>query len=115
MTGESIGVPDLARQEAADSQASLTYGTGQVLNVLSAENGGYRFASYAVTWHDARVMVREPAKWVAKLRATQTDASTVLFRAEAGSAAHSGPSGRYDRLHYQAEILAFILEELGAA
>jgi hypothetical protein len=53
--------PDLARQEAADSQASLTYGTGQVLNVLSAENGGYRFAAYAVSWHGARVMVVDPA------------------------------------------------------
>jgi hypothetical protein len=61
VTGSLELGPDLARQEAADSQASLTYGTGQVLNVLSAENGGYRFASYAVTWHDARVMVVDPA------------------------------------------------------
>jgi oligopeptidase B len=65
--------------------------------------------------HDPRVMVHEPAKWVAKLRATQSDDSTVLFRAEAGSSAHFGPSGRYDKLHYQAEILAFVLESLGAA
>jgi oligopeptidase B len=63
--------------------------------------------------HDPRVMVHEPAKWVAKLRATQTDDSTVLFRAEAGSAAHGGASGRYDRLRYQAEISAFVLEALG--
>ncbi len=53
--------PDLARQEAADAQASMTYGTGHVQNVLSADNGGYRFAAYAVTWHDARVMVIDPA------------------------------------------------------
>jgi oligopeptidase B len=63
--------------------------------------------------HDSRVMVHEPAKWVAKLRATQSGNSEVLFRAEVGSAAHGGPSGRYDRLRYQAEILAFVLEKLG--
>jgi oligopeptidase B len=64
--------------------------------------------------HDSRVMVHEPAKWVAKLRATQSDDSTALFRAEAGSSAHFGPSGRYDRLRYQAEISAFVLEKVGA-
>ncbi|HEX3824768.1 MAG TPA: prolyl oligopeptidase family serine peptidase [Mycobacteriales bacterium] len=64
--------------------------------------------------HDSRVMIHEPAKWVARLRATQTDDSTVLFRAETGSSAHFGPSGRYDKLHYQAEIQAFVVSSLGA-
>ena len=64
--------------------------------------------------HDSRVMVREPAKWVAQLRATQTDDSVLLFRPEVGSASHGGPSGRYDRLHFEAEIFAFVLEALGA-
>ena len=64
--------------------------------------------------NDTRVMVHEPAKWVAKLRASQTDDSVALLRAEIGSGAHSGPSGRYDRLRYQAEIAAFILDQLGA-
>jgi oligopeptidase B len=64
--------------------------------------------------HDPRVMIREPAKWVAKLRATQTDDSVVLFRPTVGSASHGGPSGRYDRYRYQAEILAFVLEALDA-
>jgi oligopeptidase B len=60
--------------------------------------------------HDPRVMVREPAKWVARLRATQTDDSVLLFRAELGAAAHIGASGRLDRLRYEAEIVAFLLE-----
>jgi oligopeptidase B len=64
--------------------------------------------------HDSRVMVHEPAKWVAKLRATRSDRSQILFRAEVGSAAHGGPSGRYDRLRYQSEILAFVLDKIGA-
>jgi oligopeptidase B len=64
--------------------------------------------------HDSRVMIREPAKWVAKIRATQTDDSVVLFRPELGSASHGGPSGRYDRVHFEAEIFAFVLEALSA-
>jgi oligopeptidase B len=62
--------------------------------------------------HDPRVMVREPAKWVARLRATQTDSSSILFRAELGAAAHVGASGRLDQLRYEAEIIAFLLERL---
>jgi oligopeptidase B len=64
--------------------------------------------------HDSRVMIHEPAKWTAKLRATQTDDSVVLFRPDLGSASHGGASGRYDRLRYEAEIFAFVLEALGA-
>lgn len=64
--------------------------------------------------NDARVMVREPAKWVAKLRATRTDDSEIIFRAEIGSASHGGSSGRYDRLRERAEIVAWMLEKLDA-
>ncbi len=39
----------------------------------------------------------------------------MLFRAELGAAAHTGPAGRYDRLGYEAEILAFVLAAVGAA
>jgi oligopeptidase B len=64
--------------------------------------------------HDARVMIREPAKWVARLRATRTDDSLLLFRPELGSAAHIGASGRFDRLRYEAEIAAFLLTAFDA-
>jgi oligopeptidase B len=59
--------------------------------------------------HDPRVLIHEPAKWVAKLRATDTGGSRVLFRPELGAGAHVGPAGRYDQLRYEAEILAFIV------
>ena len=71
--------------------------------------------------HDTRVLVREPAKWVATLRASDPDHGvgvdptspvsrrTVLFRAETGSGAHAGPVGRYSQLDYEAEIYAWIL------
>jgi oligopeptidase B len=37
----------------------------------------------------------------------------VLFRAELGVGAHSGPSGRSGRIRYEAEVQAFILEAMG--
>jgi oligopeptidase B len=70
--------------------------------------------------HDPRVLVHEPAKWVARLRATGPAGAAgadgrgrVLFRAELGAGAHVGPAGRYDKLAYQAEVLAFILDAGG--
>jgi oligopeptidase B len=65
--------------------------------------------------HDPRVLVHEPAKWVARLRETDTDGSTVLFRVELGAGAHTGPSGRYGHLRYEAEVSAFILWAMGLA
>jgi oligopeptidase B len=65
--------------------------------------------------HDPRVMVREPAKWVARLRATGTAGDgRLLFRVELGAGAHTGPSGRYAHLRYESEVLAFVLHEIGA-
>jgi oligopeptidase B len=63
--------------------------------------------------HDPRVLIHEPAKWVARLRATAAPGGRLVFRAELGADAHVGPAGRYDRLRYEAEILAFILDEAG--
>ncbi len=64
--------------------------------------------------HDTRVMVWEPAKWTAALRASDPDWSPrCLFRVETGAGSHGGPSGRYARLHYEAEVYAWILERFG--
>ncbi len=63
--------------------------------------------------HDPRVLIHEPAKWVARLRATDTAGSRVLFRPELGAGAHVGPAGRYDQLRYEAEILAFVVTTAG--
>jgi len=68
--------------------------------------------------HDPRVAVHEPAKWVARLRHTaqsgadQAD-SLILFRVELGAGAHTGPSGRFAQLRYEAEIHAFVLDAMG--
>jgi len=62
--------------------------------------------------NDPRVQYWEPAKWVAKLRATKTDDHPLLLKMEMG-AGHSGPSGRYDSWREEAFVLAFALEQLG--
>jgi len=61
--------------------------------------------------HDPRVLIHEPAKWVARLRTTAVPGGRLLFRPELGAGAHVGPAGRYDHLRYEAEVLAFILDE----
>ena len=62
--------------------------------------------------NDPRVGFWEPAKWVAKLRATKLGDSKLLLRTEMG-AGHSGPSGRYDAWRREAFIFAFILQAVG--
>lgn len=61
--------------------------------------------------NDPRVQYWEPAKWVAKLRATKTDANELVLKMEMG-AGHSGPSGRYDAWKDEAFVLAFVLDQL---
>jgi oligopeptidase B len=68
--------------------------------------------------HDPRVAIHEPAKWVALLRATGNDGagdmaeSLILFRVELGAGAHTGPSGRFAQLRYEAEVHAFVLDAM---
>ena len=62
--------------------------------------------------NDPRVTYWEPAKWVAKLRATKTDDNTLLLKTNMG-AGHGGKSGRFASLYETAEEFAFILTQLG--
>lgn len=59
--------------------------------------------------NDTRVLYVEPAKWVAKLRATKTGASQVLLKTEM-NAGHGGVSGRYASWHERAWELAWIID-----
>jgi len=64
--------------------------------------------------YDSQVQYFEPAKWVARLRATKTDTNPLLFKINmAGS--HGGRSGRFESLKETAEEYAFYLHLLGIA
>lgn len=63
--------------------------------------------------HDLQVPYWDPAKWVAKLRATKTDNNPLYLITNMG-AGHSGASGRYDRLREIAEYYAFLITTLNA-
>jgi oligopeptidase B len=62
--------------------------------------------------YDSQVQYFEPAKWVARLRATKTDTNPLLFRINM-MGGHGGRSGRFERLHQTAEEYAFLLHTLG--
>ena len=99
-------------------------------NPLASEDDYKRIASYApyenVTAKayppilalagltDPRVTYWEPAKWVAKLRATKTDNHPLYLKTHM-DAGHGGASGRFDRLKETAESYAFALHCVGLA
>ena len=62
--------------------------------------------------NDPRVQYWEPAKWVAKLRATASGDAPLYLKTEMG-AGHAGPSGRYDVWREEAFVLAFVLDQVG--
>jgi oligopeptidase B len=64
------------------------------------------------SFDDSQVMYWEPAKYVAKLRATKTDKNPLIFKVNMAGG-HGGSSGRYDRLKEVAFDYAFMLTMLG--
>jgi len=64
--------------------------------------------------NDPRVTYWEPAKWVARLRATRTDDALLLLKTNM-EAGHGGKSGRWESLRETAEEFAFILWQFGVA
>ncbi len=63
---------------------------------------------------DPRVTYWEPAKWVAKLRATRTNDALLLLKTNM-DAGHGGASGRFDSLKETAFATAFVLKVTGRA
>ena len=65
------------------------------------------------SFNDSQVMYWEPAKYVAKMRATRTDKNVLLFKTNLSPAGHGCASGRYDRLKESAFDYAYILTQMG--
>ena len=65
-------------------------------------------------FNDPRVSYHEPAKWVARMRATGTGSRPLLLKTEM-VAGHGGKSGRYDAWREEAEVLAFVVTTLGVS
>ncbi len=65
------------------------------------------------SFNDSQVMYWEPAKYVAKMRATRTDHNTLIFKTNLSPAGHGGASGRYDRLHEASFDYSYILTQMG--
>ena len=59
--------------------------------------------------HDSQVQYWEPAKWVAKLRATKTD-NNLLFLDTNMDTGHGGASGRFEALKEVAKEYAFLFD-----
>ena len=63
---------------------------------------------------DTRVQFHEPAKYVARLRATKTDRNPLLLHVEM-NAGHAGAAGRFERPRHWARQYAFFLDLAGLA
>jgi oligopeptidase B len=80
----------------------------------NVEKQAYPWLLVTTSLNDSQVMYWEPAKWVAKLRATKTDTNPLYFKTNLAGG-HGGSSGRYDRLKETALKYAFILDAVGLA
>jgi oligopeptidase B len=59
-------------------------------------------------FYDSQVSYAEPAKWVAKLRASKTDTHDLVFKTDM-TAGHDGRSGRLGSVEESAEIMAWLI------
>lgn len=67
--------------------------------------------------NDTRVGYHEPAKWIARLRATAVNgaSSDILLKTELDAAGHGGKSGRYDAWREEAFALAWVCAVAGVS
>ena len=78
------------------------------------ERKAYPWLLVTTSLNDSQVMYFEPAKWVAKLRASKTDRNPLYFKTNMAGG-HGGSSGRYQRLRETAFRYAFMLDAVGLA
>jgi oligopeptidase B len=62
----------------------------------------------SAAFYDSQVSYAEPAKWVARLRASKTDPRDLLLRTDM-DAGHQGRSGRGGSTSQDAEIIGWLI------
>lgn len=72
----------------------------------------YPWMLVTTSLNDSQVMYFEPAKWVARLRATKTGSHPLYLKTNMAGG-HGGSSGRYDQLRELAFRYAFMLDAVG--
>jgi oligopeptidase B len=73
---------------------------------------GYPAMFVTAGFYDSQVSYAEPAKWVAKLRASKTDTHDLLFKTDM-AAGHDGRSGRLGSIEQDAETVAWLIAHAG--
>jgi oligopeptidase B len=73
---------------------------------------GYPALFVTAGFYDSQVSYAEPAKWVAKLRASKTDMHDLLFKTDM-AAGHTGRSGRLGSIEQGAEMAAWLIAHAG--
>ncbi|HEY5302770.1 MAG TPA: S9 family peptidase [Acidimicrobiales bacterium] len=108
---EEWGNPDASAEAYRTMKSYSPYD-----NVRATNDDGsprvYPHVFAAAGLNDSRVGYWEPAKWVLKLRDSNS-ANVAYLKTEMG-AGHGGPSGRYDAWRDEAQVFAFVLHELDA-
>jgi hypothetical protein len=73
LVAQAGGDSNVAQDESRNSEVSITSATAKVEQVLAADNDGYSFVAYLVTWHDRRVAVVDPLVHTPKVAGDQID------------------------------------------
>jgi oligopeptidase B len=105
---EEWGNPDASATSYRTMKSYSPYDNVRASNEGAAVTYPHLYASGGL--NDSRVGFWEPAKWVLRLRDANPENRAVL-KTEMG-AGHGGPSGRYDAWHDEAQVLAWVLNEI---
>jgi oligopeptidase B len=105
---EEWGNPDASATAYRTMKGYSPYDNVRASNANGPVSYPHLYASGGL--NDSRVGFWEPAKWVLKLR-DANPANQAVLKTEMG-AGHGGPSGRYDAWRDEAQVLAWLLNEI---
>jgi oligopeptidase B len=113
MSDASVPLTTLEYDEWGNPAVKREY--DYMLSYSPYDNVGQRsYPAMFVTagFYDSQVSYAEPAKWVAKLRASKTDTHDLLFKTDL-AAGHGGRSGRLGSIKQDAETAAWLIAHAG--